>query len=207
MTLDINLLMKAIDWAYDMAIRGGPGIDSAEALAASYAKRGGSQLEQTTALIRWQVAKAGTSGFVTGLGGGLLLPVAVPTNLASVSFVQLRMIAAVATIGGHNARDDQVRTLAYACLCGTRALDVVKKMGVTIAGKVGQRAVQRISAESLRRINQQVGFRLLTKFGEHGVVNMGKAIPILGGVVGGAFDTATTRSVGRVAQRMFVEAA
>ena len=34
--------------------------------------------------ISWQVAKCGTSGFLTGLGGLITLPVAIPANIASV---------------------------------------------------------------------------------------------------------------------------
>src|SRR5689334_1020542 len=132
MALDQRILMKALDWGYDVAVSGVPGLLSAEELAASYVSRGGTPLDQTNSLIRWQIAKASTSGFVTGLGGLVTLPVAVPANLSSVLYVQLRMIAAIAVIGGHDIRADQVRTLAYVCLCGSAAMDVVKDVGIQL---------------------------------------------------------------------------
>jgi hypothetical protein len=50
-----------------------------------------------------------------------------------------------------------------------------------------------------------VGFRLLTKFGSKRAVNLGKAVPLVGGIVGGAFDTVTTDIIGKVAKKTFIE--
>jgi hypothetical protein len=52
-------------------------------------------------------------------------------------------------------------------------------------------------------INKKVGFRLVTKSGTTGVVNLSKAVPVLGGVVGGTIDGTSTRAVGAVARRAF----
>lgn len=64
-------------------------------------------------LVKYQVLKCGTSGFITGLGGLITLPVAIPTNIGSVLYVQMRMVAAIAKIGGYDVRSDQVQTLVY----------------------------------------------------------------------------------------------
>jgi hypothetical protein len=204
---DHGAIMKALDWGYDKAVNGLPGLETAEELAASYTRLPGTPSEQSDSLIRWQIAKAGTSGFVTGLGGIITLPVAIPANIASVLYVQLRMIAAIAHIGGHNVRDDQVRTLAYMCLCGSAAVDVAKDIGIQVGTKLTTSAIKRISGETLVRINQRVGFRLLTKFGEKGVINLGKAVPILGGVIGGTVDSISTKVVGNAARNAFVDIA
>ncbi len=204
MAVNQGMIMKALDWGYDKAVNGVPGLDTAEVLADSYIRQGGTPVDQCNSLIRWQVAKAGTSGFITGLGGLLTLPVAIPANIGSVIYVQLRMIAAIAHIGGHDVREDQVRTLAYMCLCGSAAMDVAKDVGIQIGVKMTQAAIRRISGESLVRINQKVGFRLVTKFGEKGIINLGRAVPILGGVVGGAFDGVATNTIGNVARNTFV---
>ena len=52
-------------------------------------------------------------------------------------------------------------------------------------------------------INRKVGFRLLTKAGTTGVINISKAIPLVGGVVGGTVDGVATGVVGKVAKRTF----
>jgi hypothetical protein len=114
------------------------------------------------------------------------------------------MIAAIAYMGGYDVRDDRVKTLCYACLCGNAAKDVVKEVGIQAGTKLTKQAIQKLSFEVLKKINQAVGFRFLTKFGETSVINLGKAVPVVGGVVGGAFDGFTTRAVGRVARTTFI---
>lgn len=122
-----------------------------------------------------QAAKCGTSGFITGLGGIITLPVAIPANIASVIYVQLQMVAAVAAIGGYDPSDDEVRTMAYVCLTG-----------------------------QAYKINQKVGFRLLTKFGEKGVLNLGKMVSVAGGAISGVTDVLVTKVVARTALNAFI---
>ncbi len=197
-------MMQAIDWAYDRALEGLPGAETAEELGADYRAKNGTQLEAAESLVRWQVAKSSASGAVTGLGGLATMPIAIPAAFASSLYVQLRMIAAIAPLGGYDVRADQTRTLAYLCLCGDAAKDIAKGVGVQIGRKLTEGAIKRISGEALKKINQKVGFRLLTKFGEKGLVNLGKAIPIVGALVGAAFDGSATYAVGHVAISTFL---
>lgn len=199
-----STIQQALDWAYDKAVNGVPGLDSAVELAAEYAKQEGTLYDQANALIRWQIAKCATSGFVTGLGGLMTLPVAIPANITSVLYVQVRMIAAIAHLGGHDIKDDRVKTLVYTALCGNAALPVLKEIGVKVGTKVTQRIIQNISKEVIISINKAVGFRLLTKFGSTGVVNLGKAIPLVGGIVGGTVDGVATNTIGNVARDLFI---
>ena len=62
-------LLRILDWAYGKATDGLPGFGSANDLAEDYLMRDGTLSENVNALIRWQNTKAGTSGFLTGLGG------------------------------------------------------------------------------------------------------------------------------------------
>lgn len=197
-------IMRALDFAYDTAINGVAGMDSASEIAESYMKRGGSRKGQANSLIRWQCAKAGTSGFVAGLGGIIVMPVAIPANIASVMYVQVRMIAAIAHLGGHDLRDDRVRTLVYVCLTGNAAKDILKDIGIVVGRKLTESAIKSVSGKTLTAINQRVGFRLLTKFGEKGAVNLSRAIPFAGGVIGGTFDSGTTYVIGKVAKTTFI---
>ncbi|HEY4530675.1 MAG TPA: EcsC family protein [Luteimonas sp.] len=201
-----NSIMQALDWAYEKAVGGVAGLDSASDIADSYSKNGGSKIDQANSLIRWQNAKAGTSGFLTGLGGILIMPVTIPANLASVMYVQIRMIAAIAHLGGHDLRDDRVKTLVYACLTGNAAKEILKDVGIQVGKKFAQSAIKNISGKTLQAINQKVGFRLLTKAGEKGVINLGKTVPLLGGIVGAAFDSVTTNTIGNIARDTFITA-
>jgi len=199
-------MMQVLDWSYGKAVNGVAGLDSASELAEDYMKKNGSRIDQANALIRWQNTKAGTSGFLTGLGGLITLPVAVPVNISSVMYVQVRMIAAIAHIGGHDLHDDRVKSLVYACLTGNAAKDMLKDFGIVVGTKVTTSAVKNISGKTMVAINQKVGFRLITKFGEKGAINLGKTIPLVGGIIGATFDSVTTNTVGNIARDTFITA-
>lgn len=198
-------IMEVLDKGYDLAIKGLPKFDSCETLARSYTSRYDDPQEAVRHLVNWQITKCSTSGFLTSLGGLITLPVAIPANIASVLYVQLRMIAAIAYIAGYDPKDDQVQALVYMCLVGMSAADILKKPGVLIANKVGISMVKKIPGEVIKKINQKVGFRLLTKFGEKGIINLAKLVPILGGAVGGTVDFLSTRAIASYATKMFFE--
>ncbi len=197
-------ILQALDWGYETSVNGVAGMDSAEELAASYMKNADSPYEQANSLIRWQNTKAGTSGFVAGLGGIITLPVAVPANLATVLYVQIRMIAAIAHMGGQDIRDDRVKTMVYACLVANSAKDLAKDLGIAVGNKIALNMVKKIPGKTLTEINKKVGFKLFTKFGEKGVINLGKAVPLVGGVIGGSFDVYTTNKIGNIARDSFI---
>jgi len=203
--LSENKVMQALDWAYEKAVNGVPGLDSASELAESYMSKGGSLSEQSNSLIRWQNTKAGTSGFLTGLGGIITMPVAIPANITSVLYVQIRMIAAIAYIGGHDLNNDRVKSLVYACLAGNAAKDILKDIGIVVGTKLTTNAIKNISGKTIVAINQKIGFRLLTKFGEKGAINLGKAVPLIGGIIGATFDSIGTNVVGNVARDTFIQ--
>jgi hypothetical protein len=201
-----SAIMRALDFVYDKAVNGVAGMDSASEIAETYAKVKGSKVDQANSLIRWQIAKAGTSGFLTGLGGVIVMPVTIPANLASVMYVQVRMIAAIAHLGGHDLKDDRVKTLVYICLTGNAAKDILKDVGIVIGRKFTESAIKNVSGKAIAAINQRVGFRLITKFGEKGAINLGRAVPLAGGVVGAAFDSVATNVIGNIARDTFIAA-
>jgi uncharacterized protein (DUF697 family) len=198
--------MKALDWSYDKAINGGvPGMDTAIELADSYLQKSGTLDEKVKSLILWQNTKSATSGFLTGLGGLITLPVAVPANITSVILVQMRMVAAIAHMGGYDLKDDQVKSFVYACLAGNAAKDILKNAGVQIGKKLALTGIKKIPFEVIKKINQAVGFRLLTKFGEKGIINLGKMVPLAGGIIGGTVDAVATNTIGNVAHKLFIQ--
>lgn len=203
--LNQEIIVKALDWAYDKALNGLPGTDTAEELAESYLRKAISSEKAADSLIRWQTSKSATSGFLTGLGGLVTLPVAIPANLASVLYVQMRMIAAIAHMGGYDLHDDKVKTFVYMCLCGNGVKDIIKDLGIVLGQKLTKAAIEKISGSVVTKINQKIGFRLLTKFGSKGVVNLGKMIPLAGGIIGGTTDLVSTAAIGKVAKKLFIQ--
>lgn len=90
--LNQGIIMRALDYCYDKAVNGLPGLETAEELAQNYLTSDGTLEENANKLVRWQIAKASTSGFITGLGGLITMPVAIPANITSVLYVQIRAL-------------------------------------------------------------------------------------------------------------------
>lgn len=210
--IDENVIMKALNWAYDKAVNGVPGMSTAQELAQEFLNDETNGINESeriynaaNSLIRWQNAKAATTGFVTGLGGLLTLPVTIPANLGCVFYIQLRMIAAIAHMGGYNVKDDKVQTLAYVCLTGSASAEILKQISIKIGNKMAETMLKNMSRSVIAEINKKVGFRLFTKFGEKGIINLGKAIPVVGGLISGTLDAVETNTIGNVARDQFIK--
>ncbi len=65
------------------------------------------------------------------------------------------------------------------------------------------RVIMFIPGKMFIEINKQVGFRLLTKAGEKGAINLIRCVPIFGGAVSGGFDASTCRAIGHTAKNLF----
>lgn len=119
-------------------------------------------------------------------------------------YVQMRMIACLAYMGGYDTNSDQVQTLVYACLAGISIDQILKQAGIQFGNKFVMAMVKKIPGEVLTKINQKVGFRFVTKFGTKGIVNIGKAVPVVGGVISGGFDFVETKVIANRAYKMFI---
>lgn len=197
-------IMDVMSKCYQAALDGLPGSKSCEELAQEYMDRYKASTIAAKELIKQQLLKCSVSGFITGFGGLLTLPLTVPANVASVLYVQMRMIAALAAIGGYDVHSDEVQTLVYLCLVGSSLTDVVKSTGIKIANKVTTNMLKKLPGAVLTKINQKVGFRLLTKFGTKGAVNLVKVVPVAGALVGAGIDYGSTKLIADKAYNAFL---
>ncbi len=194
----LSVTMQAMDWAY------GHAAETAADLAESYLKSAGGDREKAIDdLIAWYVAYAGAVGFASNLGGVFTMPAAIPANLGGVLYLQLRLIAAIAHLRGHAIGDEKVKIMACVCLTGSAATTVLQEFGVNLGAKLSGQLIAQISGATLTKINQAVGFRLITKAGSTGLINLSKFLPVVGGLVGCAFDAAVTRGIGATSKEVF----
>ena len=200
-----EVIMQILDACYGKALDGIPGTPTCYDLAEEYMTRYSSPQKAAERFVKWQIAKCTTSGFLTSLGGIVTLPVAIPANLATVWYVQLRMIATIAIMGGFDPSNDEVQTLAYLCLTGSSITKICREAGVQFGEKLTLAMIKKIPGTVLTKINQKVGFRFLTKFGTKGVVNLGKMVPAVGGFVGGGIDYIGTKVIAHKAQSVFLQ--
>lgn len=204
MTISSEQIMDILEKCYTAATKGLPGSKSCEDLAFEYLQKYPNQEIAIRKLVDTQVLKCSTSGFLTSLGGLVALPATVSANVVSVLYIQLRMIATIAVIGGYNVEDDEVETLTYVCLAGTSIADVCKSAGVQFTNKLTTSILKKLPGNVLTKINQAVGFRFVTKFGTKGIVNLGKLVPVVGGIVGGGLDYIGTKTIARKAYKTFI---
>ncbi len=199
-------IQAILDSCYQKTVSGIPHVSpSISELSEEYLQRYSTPEEAAKRMMKNQIKKCTTSGFIAGLGGAITLPVAIPANISSVIYVQMRMIAATAYMVGLDLKSDHVQTLIYACLAGVSVNNVVKNAGIQAGKKMANNMIQKIPGSVCVKINQKVGFRFITKFGQKGIVNLGKMVPVVGGVIGGGFDFAETKAVAQRAYKMFFE--
>ena len=138
-------ILKALDTCYEKATNGiskiSPSIDQ---LAGDYLSKHASKEEAIKDMLKKQVLKCTTSGFITGFGGAITLPVTIPANIGSVLYVQMRMIACTAYMAGYDISSDQVQTLVYACLAGLSVGEIAKQFGIKFGQKVAVGMIEKI---------------------------------------------------------------
>lgn len=117
-----------VDKITDLALNGvsSIGFVSPQELANQYMRGNGSLDDKINSLINWETSKNALAGFVTGLGGLLALPIAIPSDMFASWVIQARLSATIAIMYGHNISDDRVRTFVIATICGDSVKEVIK---------------------------------------------------------------------------------
>jgi hypothetical protein len=199
-------LRQGFDWVYDRAVDGIPGLGGAEELAVGYRARHATADAAIAALIREQTGKAGLAGFVTGCSGFAAWPVAMPANLVSALYIQLRLIAAIAHLRGHDIRSAPVRRMVLACLSGSKAADTLKDAGVRFGTRLTRDAIGWAAPAVFKKVQHATGLQMAATAGAGAVGRLARFVPLVGGVVAGGFDAAVTQLIGRTADRVFATA-
>lgn len=204
--IDEKQSITVLDKIYSSSLKGVGGSSPVKQVSAEYLQSAHGDVQKAAnEFVNWQLAKCATTGFLTNIGGLITLPVSIPLDVCGVLYVQLRMIMVIADLGGYNVNSDAVKSYVYACLVGLSVADIAKCAGIQVANKLTVNAVKRIPGEAIKKINQAVGFRLVTKAGTKGTINITKAVPIVGGVVGGTVDFVSTKVVAKRAIEMFLK--
>lgn len=192
-----------IERLMDVGIDGKGPFDSAQRVAhVAMAQHPGAE-RAIDALVRSQLKLGAAGGFVTSLGGFVTMPIALPANVLGFYLVATRMVAGIAAIRGYDIREPEVRSAVLLALVGADADDLLKKAGYASTGRLANLAAQRLPGPALIAVNKGVGFRLLTQFGRKSVTRFGKAVPLVGGVVGAGVDTFLLKRIADHARREF----
>lgn len=195
---------KMLEFILDKGIHGFGPVKGASAVAEETLANTGRDREKAIArLIAAHARIVGTTGFVTGLGGLPTLPVSIPTDVTVFYTRAARMTAAIAHLRGYDVESEDVRSLVAVSLIGSAGAEALSKAGVEIGKKVAVAQLRRLPGSVLIKINKAVGFRLITKFGTKGSVNLVKGVPGVGGLVGGTVNVASIYGIATYAKVNF----
>ena len=197
--------LTLVKWLSDQAIDGVRPLSSARDLATEYLSNESyrSDRQRIDSLIKWETSKNFTSGFVTGLGGLLTLPVALPAGFAASWIIQARMAAAIARIYGHDLRSERIRTLIVATLVGDSIPEIAAASGIRVGSGIAKVVAERVSRRGFIEFSRRVGSRLLRMAGQKSSISLMRGVPLIGGIAGGTFDAVGCRIVGKHARKLF----
>jgi hypothetical protein len=195
---------RLVGQVVELGIRGGGPLKPAAEVADEHlVSAGGDREDAVRRLIATHVRLAAVSGFVTGLGGAATLPVTVPASLAGLYIVAARMSAGIARLRGYDIGTEEVRSAVLVSLLGSAGAGELKKAGVEVGRRSAAAALDRLPVLTLAEINKKVGFRLVAKAGEKGVLNLTKLVPLVGGPIGAAVDGISAKTIAGYAMRAF----
>lgn len=173
----------------DVGIDGRGPVDSARAVADAARRESRSTEDAVRKVARGALVGGGVGGFVTGLGGFVTMPVALPANVAEFYLQATRMVAAIASLRGYDLADPRIRTAVLLTLVGAKSEDVLRKAGITtVSGRATSLALRNLPPAALMVLNKAIGFRLVRGVGERALTRLGRGVPVAGGVVGGGLD-------------------
>jgi hypothetical protein len=201
---DTGAVSHLIRVLMDVGLDGAGPLRSASQMAERARRRTRTPEAAVAKVARRHVIGGGAGGFVTGIGGFVTMPVALPANLLEFYVQATRMVGAVAILRGYDIRRPQVRTAVLLTLVGSHADDILAKAGMTTgSGPVAGLAARGLPPTALPMLNKAVGFRLMRGVGEKAFSRLGRGVPVAGGVIGGAIDVWMMKRIADHAMEQF----
>ncbi|WP_248579498.1 EcsC family protein [Nocardioides sp. InS609-2] len=201
---DDGAINKLVATLLNTGLDGVGPIASATEYAARASKSAGDAESAIDKVVRTTTMRGAAGGFVTGLGGFVTMPIALPVNVLEFYVQATRMVGAIASLRGYDVSDARVRTAVLLTLVGSDADDVLAKAGLTTGGgRVASMAFKRLPPPALMVVNKAVAFRLLRGVGGKLFSRLGRGVPVVGGVVGGGLDGWMMRRIAKQAREEF----
>ena len=146
-------IMKILDSCYKKCLNGIPKVSpNVEEMANEYLRKYKTKELACEAMLKNQITKCATSGFITGFGGIITKPVTLPANVTSVLYVQMRMIACVAYMAGFELDSDETQTFVYACLAGVAVNELVKQASIKFGVKFANGLIKKYREKFLLKL-------------------------------------------------------
>jgi hypothetical protein len=196
---------RLVERLLDIGIDGRGPFDSAHEIADNALEQARDDRDQALRVIVRDHRRLGAlGGFATGLGGFFTMPISLPANVVEFYLLATRMTAATAKVRGYDIDQPEIRSAILLTLAGADSDDLLKKAGLAASGgKLSSVALNRLPAPALMVLNKAVGFRLLGRIGQGTFARLGRAVPIVGGLIGAAVDVYMLGRIGKQAAKEF----
>ena len=199
-------MQKLLDSFYEKCIDGinkisPPVIDTAN----DYLNKHQTKELSCRAMMNVQIFKCTMSGFLTGLGGLVTLPIALPINIITVLYFQMRMIACLAHMAGLDLHSNEAKTFVYACLAGVSINAALKNTGIKMGVKAAEKLLSKMPAKIMTSVNERTDAKLATKVGAKTAANFSKFMPGVGAVIGALLDYFESRIIAKRAYNWFIK--
>lgn len=189
----------------ESAINGVGRLPGAKEAAARHLVKHPSVEEALDGLVTTHVGLASAQGFLTNVGGVTLLPVALPTNMAGLAIVQIRLVASIAHLRGYDIDSPRVRTALILCLMGSGGVARLIASGAVPTEPLAIATAPVFDASLDRVVSEKVFNELAARIGgRHAGLILARRIPLIGGGVGGTVDALSTLRVGSYAREQFI---
>ena len=188
-TTDDGAISKVVDMLLDLGLDGRGPIKSAEQVAQEALTEEKNVEDAVKAVARGTMLRGGIGGFITGLGGFVTMPIALPVNVLEFYVQATRMVGAIATLRGYDIKDERIRAAVLLTLVGSKSDEVLKKAGMaTGGGRLASLAMKNMPPAAIMVINKAVGFNLMRGVGTKALGKLGRGVPVAGGFVGAGID-------------------
>ncbi len=177
-----------LELLYDEALNGIPLLGTPQ--QSSQRVQDASPRGKAQQLITLYASLSSASGFILGLPGLYLVPLTLPTDIATSTILQLHLCAAIAVVAGEDPADEATRTRCLRCFSDhagradeNEQRELVERTGL----KLMERGIRELAEHSLR-----VAGRAATK------------VPLVGGILGAGSNGYYTDAIGRCARDEFL---
>jgi hypothetical protein len=189
--------------ALDRAIHGvGPLPPASRAADKQLAEQDGDVERAVHELIENHVRYAGAQGFVTNLGGLVTAALTIPANITGLALIQCRMVAGIAHLRGYDLEDPRTRNAILVSILGEDAVNALVKRRKLPAPPMALATAPQHDPNLDAIVSVEVGTDLISRVaGKRLATQVGRRVPVIGGLVGMGADGFVTWRIGRYAER------
>ena len=186
----VDKVTQMVDWAYQKSKEDFLGLGTCEEMAMQYLRDYPDINDAIDHLVYWQMATVAVAGFMSSLGEASPVPEFAAS--AAVTVIQLRMVGAIAQMGGYLEDSNERKTAMLLCLLGSQATNELAKFGANLT----MNAIGKISGANQKSINKKVGDEQVSRMESKSWIQ---------GLVGAGISAIATYAIAQAAKAIFLK--